>query len=389
MIEAFRKSAGYVVFTAVGGCAERFFTACCENGVKLWNITARKDRYTACVRAKNYRKLRKYARNYRVKIRVSQKVGTPFFVAKHRYRVGIPIGLGVFIALLWVLSQFVWEIKISGNTDLTQAQLLYALERCGVYESAPISSISADSVKLRLMLENSDIAWAALNRRGTTVYLELAERVLQPDALPLSHPCNVVAEYTGRVIKCRCYTGVPSVRAGEGVAAGQLLISGIVTDREGAVSFVHATGSVLAEVSIVKSVSVPKTVKTAVPSENGKTVYDLCFFGLRLPLYFKGGEYNEFTVESESKLRIFGNCYPFSVRKTVFFDKTVTETELTDEEIEAQYLTLLADYEGAELANAQINGRQLAVTPTEDSVIVTAVYDCVMEIGIEREFYTQ
>ena len=385
MLKLLRFIVGYVEFSIKGGFAERFITLCANAGIKLWGFTYKNDEIIARIRRSAFKKLRKYRRMSHVKIKIVARRGLFEIMRRYKLRVGLVIGAAVFFALFFIMSRFIWTIDISGNRRLTSDEVLYTLERCGITEGMKKNGFDPNTAVSRLYLENSDIAWVALNVKGTTLYVELRERIYPPDMLPQKRPCNVVSAYTGQVLRMYIHDGKPEVHTGDAVIKGQLLVSGVIEDREGAVRYTHARASVIGAARIEKQVTIGYSQVKTVKSEDEKVRYEFGILSFKIPLYFSKPDLTYDRSESLKRLTVFGAEFPIWIRKITFREVTVSEYTLTEEQALAYAMTELTLYETEELTGAKITARDVEKTVTEQGVTLSVVYSCEIEMALEQE----
>ena len=100
------------------------------------------------------------------------------------------------------------------------------------------------------------------------------------------YPANIVAKTGGTIISIKAYYGVPEVKIGEAVAAGDLLISGTMETTSGSVIYCNARAEVIAQTFRRLEVFVPFNQKQNIASDNTKTRRIVNIFGLNIPLFF-------------------------------------------------------------------------------------------------------
>lgn len=376
---------GYVEFSFRGGFVERFMTLCKNASVKLWGITGKDGEMVACIRRSSFKKLRKYRRMSHVKIKIVSRHGLFVILRRYKLRVGLAIGAIVFFALFFVMSQFIWTIEISGNNRLSNDDVLYTLERCGITTGMKKAGFDPNTAVSHLYLENSGIAWIALNVRGTTLYVELRERVYPPDMLPQNRPCNVVSGFTGQIIRMWVYDGQRAVHEGDAVVKGQLLVAGVVEDREGAVRYTHARASVIGAARIEKQVTIGYSQTKTTISEEEKTRFEFGILEFKIPLYFSKPDLTYDRSETVKRLTLFGAEFPIYIRKIAFHEVTVSEYTLTEEQSLAYAMSELALFESEDLAGAKITERDIQKTVTDQGVTLSVVYSCEIEMAVEQE----
>jgi len=385
MLKLLRFIVGYLEIAIIGGFSERFLTLCANAGIKLWNITRNRNTVYACIRRSTFKKLRKYRRMTHVKIKIVARHGLFEIVRRYKLRVGLAVGAILFFALFFAMSQFIWTIDISGNSRLTDDEVLYTLERCGIVTGMHKNGFDPNTAVSRLYLTNSEIAWIALNIKGTTLYVELRERIYPPDMLPQNRPCNVVSAYTGQVIRLYVYDGKAEIQSGDAVIKGQLLISGVVEDREGAVRYTHARASVIGAARIEKQVTIGYSQTKTEISDDEKTRYEFGIFGLKIPLYFSKPDLTYDRSETVKRLTVFGAEFPIYIRKITFREVTESEYTLTEEQALAYGMSELTLFETEDLAGAKITVRDIQKTVTDQGITLSAVYSCEIEMALEQE----
>ena len=100
-----RLASGYVRFSLRGDFPERFFNLCAVHGRAVWDMQRDPEGFSAYILAKDYPKLRQAARRSRVRLRVRERHGLPFFINRHRYRGGLAVGAVLLFIILYCFSQ--------------------------------------------------------------------------------------------------------------------------------------------------------------------------------------------------------------------------------------------------------------------------------------------
>ena len=167
-------------------------------------------------------------------------------IKPYKKRYGLFVGAAIFIAIFIVFSQMIWSIDISGNERLTEEEVLTLLDSCGVREGMWNRKIDNDKTRILVMNRSHDIAWMSVNVSGMLARVQIAEATLNNDPVVSSQYSNIVASKDGVISDITVESGKPMVSVGDTVKAGELLISGIIEERDGDISLVNAKGSVIA-----------------------------------------------------------------------------------------------------------------------------------------------
>lgn len=220
---------GYVIIRAKGRRLEAFINGAIGVGIPLWRLErAAPNMLVARVLAADFARLARGARRFGVRVTVLQKVGLPFWLARlGRRRVFVVTGL-LFALALYGLAQFVWLVRVDGNEQLTEAEILLVAERSGLHPGVGRNEVQPDEVVYMLHRELPRLAWVGIDVKGTLATIRVAERTVPNPAL--HGPGHIVAVADGIVERMIVTRGVAVVDVGDTVEEGELLISGRMSD---------------------------------------------------------------------------------------------------------------------------------------------------------------
>ncbi|MCI8497559.1 MAG: sporulation protein YqfD, partial [Clostridiales bacterium] len=228
ILRLLRFLAGSVEFSAFGVFPERFLNLCTQNHIPLWMVRCGQNRVTACTLARRYKKMRALAKKSGVRLKSGRRRGLPFILHRYRKRVGLLAGIVLFIGILYTLSLFVWTVEITGNTSVDEQTIRDTLSSLGLRPGVLSSSVSPDELKRDALLELPELSWLTINLKGSSVIVEVRERVVPPIVVPEDRPCNIVADIPGQIVTLEVYAGKAEVQKGDAVTQGQLLVSGTI-----------------------------------------------------------------------------------------------------------------------------------------------------------------
>ena len=383
IIRLLRFLLGYVKFEATGVFCERFINLCSYGGIKIWAIIKREDKITAYILARDYKKLRRISRKTSMHPRIVRRYGLPFVLRKFRARSGLFAGAAVAAVLTYTLSLSVWNIQIEGNTTVETAEIQSALKNLGLTEGIRRSDVNTEKIRHELLLSMPELSWAAINLRGTSAVIEVSET--EPtDTNKDDSPCNIIAKTDGRVVGVDVYRGISNIKEGDAVVKGDLLISGVVDHLNGTASFLHASGSVIAETESEISVRVDYNQLKKVRNGKIKTKRVLTFLGMEIPLYL-GTEKEEYELELSSwTMNIGGVNMPVKINTGKFYFVDNVNVILSEEEALEQAQQQAAEIEKSKYQNAEVLKKEEFVQYDEKGLILTVKYLCRENIGIEE-----
>lgn len=209
---------------------------------------------------------------------LKKKFGLPVFLYRYRRRAGLFVGAALLVAAIFISDDFVWRIDVTGNETVPSETIIGELEALGFGLGTYHRDIDFDILHNRFLLNSPDVAWIAINMKGSVARVEVREYMPGGGDRPTS-PANIVAASDGVITQVSSFSGSPQVKIGEEVKKGQLLISGIVEYEGIGAEYVHARGEVYAEVEREIYVRIPLLLEEKVKTDDVRTEYGIKIFG--------------------------------------------------------------------------------------------------------------
>lgn len=385
IIQFLRYLFGYINFRAFGGFADRFINLCTKEGIPLWNVKHINGNITASTTVGGYLSIRPVARKSGMRVVSTDKIGLKYFLKKHKSRVGILVGVIVLSIIIAILSQFVWSVSVVGNTTLDEDLLLSAFEKYGVKVGVPVSTIDNDEAASLVMSDIEKLSWASVNIKGSVVVIEVREKTDAPKIYDASKPTNVIASEDGVILSVDVLYGNEEIKPGSAVTKGDLLISGVITHKDGSEKTIHADGYVKALVKKQKNFSSDDILLYKINSEKIRKV--IFFFGIKIPLGFMGE--SEFFTEHKSFVESEKNLLPLGIitqYSADFSDEKTTLNRATEEKIalfsNALYVREILEY-------SEVRTSSVKKVENQNNLQYSFSAQCEQEIGTLQEIYVE
>lgn len=219
---------GYVKAEVYGFAPERFMNLIIKNDVVIWDVESTEQGYIFYTGRKNLMKMKPYLQKTNMKIRLLRKYGLPYFLKQHKKRAAFLVGFLLFCVMVYVLSLFVWEVKVTGEDKLVADSLLKEIEEQYVPLGTIKSKIDCSKLEESLRKDFDEISWISCELKGTslTVYLEegMAPKIQTED----SQTGDLVAAKDAVLTKMITRQGTPVVKVKDTVKKGDILISGTI-----------------------------------------------------------------------------------------------------------------------------------------------------------------
>ncbi len=332
-----------------------FLTAVRREGLPLRRFTGRCGE----IPARLYPRLARLAKERGVLLRHTGKRGGYYLFARYRRRLGILAGVTMFFSGLLFSQSFLWAIDVEPTAMVSEQQVLDVLKSHGVRIGTFLPAADLTRVAFYARTELPGLAFFALNRVGSRLEVEMADAVQPPVPQEGSGLCNIVASKPGIVRTVEDYAGEQAVRVGESVAEGQLLISGIIENRDGNMLYVHADGKVMAETLETRTFTFPLTRTEREYTGEVKTRWRADLFGRKWPLFLAIPEeepYESSFTLSAPDLGPFR--LPFGVEKEEMRFYRETQVTVTEEEALALLQETAAAYEEELAERMEVLGKE-------------------------------
>lgn len=209
--------------------------------------------------------------------------GFPSFIKKYRHRYGIMLGLASAVFIVYLSQRVIWDVRVSGNTRLTDAEIKEELYENGLYPGARIGNTDVDEIANNILINSENIAWMAINLSGTVANIEVVEKkTFDKKEAALS---NLVAKENGTIERFEILRGKAVKAVGENVTRGELIVSGIIENKDGEYLTLDAVGKVYAITHHTFNIKIPLQYEQKIEKNTLCTKKTLKFFGKSINIF--------------------------------------------------------------------------------------------------------
>lgn len=376
---------GYVNIRVEGFFIERFINICISKKILLWNMKREKSTILyANIGIQDYKKLKNIAKKTKTRINIQSKKGMPFLLHRYRKR-KIFVGLlAIIFIALFMMSKFIWNIEIKGNTRIPKTEIMEELNKNGLKIGTYKRKLNANSVINKVRLDRGDIAWIGIDIEGTNAIVEIKETSEAPELIDENEYCNIVSNKEGMITKINVQNGTAVVKEGDIVKEGDTLVLGYLEGKYTGIRYVHAKADIEAKIWYSKKEKVFLKQQIQVPTGATEQKYTLNINNFKINFYKTLSKFENYdTINENKKLMLFSNFYlPIELIKKTnceykYEEKIYTEeelTQITQEKIEKELEEEIVQTEN--IINKQTN-----IYPNEDYIEVEVIYEVLENIG--------
>ena len=321
---------------------------------------------------------------------VINRRGAVFTLKKYRKRFGLAFGAVFAAVALFLLSNIVMKVEITGVTDeAVTEEIRSILSDEGLRAGAYIPSLNFFKLENKLFSSSENVAWASIGNIGSVVYVNVTTPTLKPkDAENRRVPCDIVASHDAVVVSAEVMVGRLEVLIGDAVYKGQTLVSGRIERGEDPPRLCHSYARITGRYE--ESITIEQKYTEEVVSQ-GAVYYrrSLNLFELELPLpgdiLDTDAEYSLRSVTTPVKL--FGFTLPISVTTREYTELRGDVKTYSTAEALGELYKRLENYENEILDGVTVIERSVEECGSEDGVALIVSYILEGEIGVPSEIY--
>ncbi|MFP3152956.1 sporulation protein YqfD [Lachnospiraceae bacterium ZAX-1] len=228
-VEKLKFVQGYVKVKLTGYAPERFLNLCSSHNILIWNLMYNGDHYEFYISVEGVRHLKPILHKTKTRMIILERHGIPFFFHKYRKRKLFFGGILICAFGLYVMSLYIWNIEVNGNSHQTDSTIIKYLSENDVYHGLPKSKINCTKLEELLRSEFSDVIWASAKIKGTRLVIDLQENLINNQAETATGkdtPSDLIAEKEAQIYSILTRIGTPYVQKGVVVQQGDLLVEG-------------------------------------------------------------------------------------------------------------------------------------------------------------------
>ena len=326
---------GYVQIEIEGYYIERFINFCNQRNILLWNLKKKNEAVaTLNISIKDFKKIKSIAKKSRCKISIKRKKGIPFILNRYRKRKIFFFLLLLIIITIIILSNFIWNIEITGNNKISTEEIENILKENEFSTGKLKIGLNTKEIINQIRLEREDIAWIGIKISGTNAIVEIVEADLKPEIIDEDEYCNIVAKKEGMITKISAQNGTPVVKEGDIITKGSVLVGGWLEGKYTGTRYVHANGEVWAKVWYSQKERIELKQSEKQKNGNLENKYSVKISNFQINFFKTLSKFKNYdTIYTSKKLRLFSDIYlPIEITQAVNEEYEIIEKIYTKEE---------------------------------------------------------
>jgi similar to stage IV sporulation protein len=335
---------GYLKVQVTGYAPERFLNLCSNHNILMWNLHRIPDGYEFFISVKGFRELKPFLKKTKTKVRIVERLGLPFQMFRYRKRKLYFGGVLIFFGFLFLLSRYIWNIEIIGNTSVTDSAMITYLTSQGCGFGSRKAGIDCSALEEQIRMDYSNIIWTSAQISGTKLTIQIKENLVTNETTEEEDddtPQDIVADKDAKIEHIITRNGVPQVSAGDEVKKGDLLVSGRIDilDDAGTVinyQYTKSDADIYGYTSYTYSDRFPLTYEKKEPTGNSTKRYGVELAGKRIQVPWIKPDYASSDKSTDYRqLNLFSDFYlPITLCVDTYTEYKTSKVKYTKSEAE-------------------------------------------------------
>lgn len=376
--------AGFVIIKLSGGGQERFLNLALQRGIEIWDVNWQEaDLLEVKAAWQDLKELRRIAKVCGCKLNLGRGRGLPFTLRYLKGRKTLAAGMVLFVLGLLALSELVFTVNVLPQEELHELDIsrVQALAtELGVKPGAIYRRLDIDGICARLQAEIPELSWVYIERSGTVVNIEVAERSIYPDELENATRGAIWANRDALIEDVLIKHGQAVAQHGDTVQEGDLLVSPLADGRADAIIHARVWYQGYGECALTEEV--------CEPLGSPAWLYTLTRpDGAELRLWGKEPELtaaDQRLATASTTYRINLGQAALTLRRDCLQPQTVSQRELSEEEAKAAaYQAAITTIYAQQNPASKLLNEDVDYALLENGVwSVNVTWECLEEIGV-------
>ena len=228
LLRLLRYVFGYVKIEVKGFAPERFMNLLIKNEIVIWNVEQTENGYIFFIGRKNLLNIKTYLQKTNMKINILDRVGVPYFFRRNQRRAAFAMGSLIFCAIIYVMSLFIWDIKVTGENKIVAQELLKHIEENYIPLGTLKKDVDCSKLESKLRKDFEQISWISCELKGTGLIVNIEEGSNTDISEKTNVSGDLIAKKNAVITKMITRQGTPVAKVKDKVKKGDILISGTI-----------------------------------------------------------------------------------------------------------------------------------------------------------------
>lgn len=294
-----------------------FINELIKNNIYIYDLKKEYKKLIIVISLDDYNKLKKIKTSYKFYIIDSYGVVKFKYLVKKYLFFLICMFLGICLNIF--LSKLIFDVEVVHSDRYIREIVYNNLREKGIYKYRfKVNYLEKEKIiKEILKKESNDIEWLEIEEIGTKYIVKVEQRKKNKEEVECV-PRNIVAGKDAFILEIQADVGEVVKKKYDYVKKGDIVISGIIHNKEEEVSRKCATGKIYGEVWYKVNLEIPMEYKEEIVTGKEKNTFEINFLNKNISLF------NNFkTYKKDSTFLIGSNLLPINLSFTKYLETNV------------------------------------------------------------------
>ncbi len=290
-------------------------------GLELIEVNVEKNNLIILVDEKTYQKIVDLKTIY--KIEIINRYGLARYKYLFQKYIIFLLSIAFSLILIKALSCFILKVEVIHTKQEIRELIITDLEEYGIKPyHFKVSFSKKEQIAEKILEKEKDrLEWMEIEEVGTTYRINVEERK-KNNAKINKEEQSIIAKKSGRILEIHASHGEILKKKNDYVQKGDVIISGIIKNKETPVSKIRAEGTVFAEIWYQVQVEVPYHYKEEIKTGKKKSRFEIEFLNHSYTLF----DFSPYEISTKERRKLLkSNLLPISFSYTTFREIKVKE----------------------------------------------------------------
>ncbi len=281
----------------------------------------------------DHKKVKKFLDENNIKIEKIQHFGAAVKLQNLFKSYGVVCAVVVFFSLFILQRQFVLQFDVLGVESLSKTEIVDFVNQ---NYSRFMPNLNTKEIEKGLVDKFDKVSFASCMIKGQTLVINIKEKVLPEQMYGEFSP--IIAKNDGKITQINLISGTVSVKVGDFVRKGEVLVEPYTIDTSGSLKKVEAKAEILADVYYEAEVSHSEHIVEVLRTGRFVERNEIKLFGLVIYSYKEKIPYKMYEVEREDVKLNKNVLLPFTMEKVKVYELVENVVESKFEDVKDEFI---------------------------------------------------
>ncbi|MBP5651311.1 MAG: sporulation protein YqfD [Clostridia bacterium] len=230
-------------------------------------------------------------------------------------RLGVVVGVFIVIASAIIFSKFTFYINVMGNNSVPTDSIIECIASYGI-KKGKINTFETDKLEKYIIENIQDISLVSVTSVGNTITINVKEKLPQIT----NTYSSITAPYNMLITSIDVISGTPSVKVGDIVKKGDVLINPYYLDHNGTKLQCEAIGKVVGDTWFCASSNFEENIVESVRTGKKLTNSEYYLGTKKLFATNKHCSFDSFEIEYKKENLFNGLFIPLNINYTIYYE---------------------------------------------------------------------